>query len=156
MPTTRATAEGALIAIGQPYLAVAGIVVTGPSPRASLSGPIAAGLYAVGISPVDPSNPSDADMTGVTTALWPKFIAFAEQALLQSAAAAVAVLPESLEWLGSHKQQFDRSALMTFLESRSREVRALYPVNNTPGAATSLMTGGFLWVGRRPGTGSEY
>jgi hypothetical protein len=108
-------------------LARVGYDVTGPSPVALLATPIAMGLLACDVTPLDVTAPNDGDLAKLAVGDWPKFLDIASLLLLESAAISSAVGGggvKMIQWEDYRKEYFppfDFSKLLT--ERRSLVLR---------------------------------
>ena len=135
MAITLATASAAVAGAASGYLAplratmgMAGFPADTLADAALLPSGVAAGLFACGIVPGDPTSPADADVASLAPADWPKFLAFADLSILEKAAAVAALLPKSLTYANSDfKVDFEPKSLADLLAARRKAVATLYP-----------------------------
>lgn len=135
MAITLAAARSVLATAGAPYLnplralsSKSGMDANAISDATLYPAAISAGLFAAGVTPADPTAPTNDDMANLPNADWPKFLTFAELSILEAAVGVALVLPKSITLQNSaYKADFDTQGLLALLKAKQAAAATKYP-----------------------------
>ena len=104
----------------------AGFDATGTSPVAALAPAITGALVACGVTPDDPTAPSDNDMGKLASADWPKFLDIAGLLLMEVAVFSFTTRAQAEQWEDYRVQRYGTTDLAALLEARRKQVARLW------------------------------